>query len=301
LAIGSFDARIRVWNTIQGRELRTWKAHENSITSLSYSTATGDELVSVTGNLLRAQDTIPGRLRVWDVQRQLERLAISASKTHIARLAIHPQYTHIATASLDGTCSIWDVRQGARVATFRAGGFPIFDVAFHPDGRQIALASADGNIYLYDWVTRRSAGILQGHTESVICVSYSPDGNTLVSSSLTIQLSGTHPTIIDNGTVRLWNVPKRQAIQIIDGLDYPVWQARFSPDGRYLLTGGGIPLPEQPLELKLWDALTLELLTDHSTSTGGAIFGIAFHPNGSTYAAGGYGENVQLHFLPPKR
>jgi WD40 repeat protein len=100
-------------------------------------------------------------------------------------------------------------------------------VVFSPDGRLLASAasleaithaSADAGIRLRDSSTGQLVAKLEGHTEWVCSLAFAPDGKKLASSSL-------------DGTVRIWDVAKREAIRVII---YPAHKIAFSPDGKKL-------------------------------------------------------------------
>ena len=58
---------------------------------------------------------------------------------------------------------------------------------------------------------------------------------------------------------------------------YPVLSAAFSPDGRFILTGGG----DNRVEARLWDAATGAPIPN-ATLVHKALVGIvAFHPDGN--------------------
>ena len=77
-------------------------------------------------------------------------------------------------------------------------------------------------------------------------------------------------------------------------LDTPNSYVAFSPDGRTLATASAESVnPDNPGELKLWDAATGEeraVLEGHRSG----IIGLAFSPDGSTLATGGYDQLVKL-------
>ena len=78
----------------------------------------------------------------------------------------------------------------------------------------------------------RSPIRLRGHEKAVICLAFHPDGNRMASG-------GT------DGTVRVWDLASRRAIQVIRGTGGPIHAVAFSPDGRWLASGdarGGLRL-----------------------------------------------------------
>jgi WD40 repeat protein len=120
---------------------------------------------------------------------------------------------------------------------------------FSPDGRRVLTASRDNTARLWDAATGKEVVILRGHQAHIYSAVFSPDGARVLTAS-------------DDGTARLWDPATGKEIAVLHGgrsepglafLDKfgetPVTSAKFSPDGRYVLTLSG-PFP------RLWDAAT---------------------------------------------
>jgi WD40 repeat protein len=148
-------------------------------------------------------------------------------------VAFSPDGSFVATASSDNTATLWSAR-GVPYKVLSGHSAAINDVAISPDSGRVATASGDGTIGLWDRDGHRVA-TLRGHTNIVGSVAFSPDGQWILSSSL-------------DSSVRLWardGTPmerlRRQAsassqdddpLLLAPGPSF----ARFSPDGRQLMT-----------------------------------------------------------------
>ena len=111
---------------------------------------------------------------------------------------------------------------------------------------------------------------LQSHTDEVFSVSFSPDGTTLASGSA-------------DGTIKLWDVAKRQNIATLEGHTSWITSIAFSPDGKTLASGSGY-------SLNLWDVATgTNIATlDRSSQS------VSFSPDGTILASGYFGGAVKL-------
>jgi len=111
----------------------------------------------------------------------------------------------------------------------------IKDAIFSPDGKLVASAGAEGVVFLWDADTGRQLQSFVGHPGGVGLVAFSPDGKYLVtgegdSSFLDEDLEVETPA---DSTIRLWNVATGVNIKSFKASKFD-----FTPDGKYLATGG---------------------------------------------------------------
>ncbi|WP_007514696.1 MULTISPECIES: WD40 repeat domain-containing serine/threonine protein kinase [Pseudofrankia] len=123
---------------------------------------------------------------------------------------------------------------------------------------------------------------LIGHTGDVRSVAFAPGGRTLVSSS-------------DDGTVRLWDISKRNAPEALgapltEHADN-VYGVAFAPDGRTIASASA------DNTVRLWDVSNLSApkplgapLTGHT----GYVYSVAFAPDGRTLASASFDTTVRL-------
>ncbi|MDY7078293.1 MAG: WD40 repeat domain-containing protein [Chloroflexota bacterium] len=106
------------------------------------------------------------------------------------------------------------------------------------------------------------------NTDHVVSVAYSPDGQLLSASKA-------------NGQVQVWDTKTHRAALTIDVGKDPInwiWGLAYSPDGRFLATGGNAPI-------RIWDTSTGAEVTSLSGHTG-LVYGLAFSPDGRFLASG---------------
>lgn len=114
----------------------------------------------------------------------------------------------------------------------------VHDVEYAPGGELLASASKDGTVRLWDVATPhrpRPLAVLAGHTGEVVALAFAPGGRRLASGG-------------DDGTIRLWDVPAARPLtapttvrplMTLPAADGAVHALAYTPDGRFLATGGG--------------------------------------------------------------
>jgi WD40 repeat protein len=146
----------------------------------------------------------------------------------------------------------------------------IYSVAFSPDGRWLASGDANGTVSLWDTNDPLQAQyLLYGHDARVWSVAFSPDGRWLASGS-------------SDWTVRLWPLDTtdsdaldetdlEESARVLRGHGSGVLYVAFSPDGRWLVSGGS------DWTVRLWemsDSSVRRQLLGHESD----VWSVAFSP-----------------------
>lgn len=158
----------------------------------------------------------------------------------------------------------------------------ITGMAFSPDGNRLATSSDDETARLWDVGSDKSA-TLSGHNFPVMSIVWNHAGTQLV----TVAGDETRPT--KGGETFLWSAEGTKVKEWTDHTKATLCAA-FSPDDRYLITGG---LDDRAIVYDLKDEKTLGFYGGHQRPVN-AIF---FLPNGKSVASIGGGRNKGGHLL----
>ena len=220
----------------------------------------------------------------------------------------------VVSAGEGGIIKLWNLRDNT-VTTFRGHTAAINSVAFSPNGELLASGGDDWNFRLWEVSGRQNIATLHhvtGGTQwQVKAVAFSPDGELLATAGKHVKLwrisdQTEIATLQHNeyvwtlafsrdgqllaagdgrGTVKVWDVQKRQAIARLEGDTNSVYSVAFSPDSRILASAG------YQGQIKLWNVANWELLG--TLKNPGTAFTVDFSIDGKALASTGY-ETVSL-------
>jgi WD40 repeat protein len=265
LATGSLDQTARLWDTSVRRQPDILRKPRERSNCVAFS-PDGKLLATNAGSTVTVRDTA----RAEEVGTRLHH------GTPVRGVAFFPDGRTLASAGADGKVQLWSVSSRQELAAFQAKKGPIASLALSPDGRFLAVAG--GGVSVWDTVSHREMATLPSLKVAVdVSVGFSPDGRTLAAAG--------------EGSLRLWGMAERQVVGTLVDEPWPavldIQALAYSPDGRFLATGGAEP------SVRLWDTRTkrlVALLQGHKF----AVHSLAFSPDGKTLAVGDSSGGLKL-------
>ena len=233
LVSGSYDKTIRKWNISTGEcnliiETPRW-VHAVALSP------DNKHLVSVHKWL--------SSIYVWDVSTGHRILGpLKGHTSDVFTVVYSPDARRILSGSSDGSVTVWDSTTGEILfGPVTAHSNIIRSISFHPSGESFVTGSDDETLTIWD--ANNFKPIHKNicvHSGWVSLVQYSPDGTLLLSASLdrTLRLSDAN-----NGR------PTCDSVQNACG----VYSATFSPDGRWVASGG------RDGRVQIWEVHDLDL------------------------------------------
>ena len=230
LAAGSWDGTIKIWDTKSWEELQLVKTHEESVASIVFDGEKGLISAGLDGRLLHWTAEVPGL-------RASAMIAGRADSVWVA--AYSPDGDKLFVGGREKRFEIWDVESQKLMVT-RAGHPTTRCASFSPDGKTLATGGDDGKIFLCSAATGETENTLLGHRGPVSVVLFTEDGGTLVSAC-------------DRGLVKLWDVATGSEKATWREHKQQIYGGQISPDGKWLITGGGNWTTGDPGELIVWE------------------------------------------------
>jgi WD40 repeat protein len=273
-ATASFDGTVKIWDYSTGKEIRALKVSKEPVYGVSFN---NDGSVLATCGDDKA-------IRFWNPKDG--KLIKELPKAHaniVQWVAFSPDGKYLASASTDKTVKLWDAKEGKELKSFTGHKDSVYSVAFNKDGTQFASCGNDGLVKIYD---------VKGMNEIKSMMVDLPK------KEVKIEPKKEEPKDKDKDKKPKKDAGKKEEPKEIRDAFTVV---AFSPDGKYVLTGGNDKF------LRYWnladgkEAKKMEPITQY-------IFGLAISRDGKYVATAGYGGALRVYdaasgnrVYPPKQ
>lgn len=250
-----------------------------------------------------ASSSRDGILRVWSLDPVSQgknslllkpKWQVNAHRKGANTLAFSPNGEIIATGGNDAMVRVWEVKSGKKLSEVIGGTYSVPSLKFSLDSRTLAIVN--GNfVRLRDVETGRIVGSFRVQ-ESLYCVDFDPAGSYLAVGSSENQLY-------------LWKIDEafrtgsdNYPLPVVlathqghpGGVSALVWQIRYSPDGKFLISAGGDGM------IKVVDARDYKQVMEIDAHYL-AVTSLAFSPDSQQFASGGLDGIVRIWSLDQLR
>ena len=174
----------------------------------------------------------------------------------------------------DQLISVWNMVTGQLFRELKGHLSDITSLAFSPDGTRLVSGSMDGSIKWWDLGSKQRPFFLGRSGARLQAIAARADGVFVA------MVSGSHgkPAMLE-----LWNMTTGQREWTQDASEDFAGSVLFSPDGREIITAGGIIGKKG--EIKTWNALSGMLLDSWTTDF--TCYGLAINADGTLLASAG--------------
>ena len=256
IVTASADNSARVWDASTGLPTTELLKHGEWVLSAEFSPDGGRIVTASRDNIVR----------VWEI---LGGPALPESLKHtgaVSSAQFSANGKKIVTASADHTAQVWDSNTGQPLTPPLGHGDWVLSAQFSRDGAQIVTASMDNTARVWDTQNGRElTGPLRHRSwkysgsDVVPLAVFAPDGNQVLTAG--------------DDIARVWQIPTGAIVVQTGRHKNTVTSARFSPDGRRIVTGSW------DKTARVWDAQNGQPLTDPLPHAG-AVTSVQFSPDG---------------------
>lgn len=257
---GIDDAQIVAWDLLTGEVVfNTSRLGTNRVFYSSDKT----ELYAAHPN---------GEVTVYDTERGARQTSFQGHTAYNDTAAFYGDEGWLALGGLNGEVKVWDTFERQSLASLGAHELKVSALAFSPDGTLLATGGDDGVVHLWNWRDREQLATVEVSSPPVT-LAFSPDGAQFA--------IGTAQNI------RLVSLEDPTLVRTIDSGTNGAETLLYSPDGRYVVSGGS------GMEMVIWDAAT-GLLVAQLPGTNGVRSSAAFSPDGNVLVTSVLGGAVNL-------
>ncbi len=196
---------------------------------------------------------------------------LTGHSNYVQQVAFSADSQTLATSSADKTIRLWNVASGEPLKVLTGHQNGVFAVDFIAGGKQLVSGSFDRSLRLWDVSSGVSLRLFQGHEAGIGDLSI--HGKRVFSAS-------------NDGTVRSWNLALPYQQQL--GLPSSPIPNALSPDLKTVAVGF------KNGDLRLYDAITAQLLWEKQQAHEGMLIRLAFNPKGDLLASGSADKTAKI-------
>lgn len=262
LASGSEDNTVKIWKMPDALDVKTIPAHSGNVTSVAFF-PDGNSLASAGWDKT---------VKVWSLPDLAMKRSFGGHASPVNRVAVHKDGAVLITASDDQTVRLWSDKTGSQLAELNPEMGDVKALAVSPDGQILAAGGTE-----LKFLTFPDGNLLKANSDyiyGVRALAFSPDGKRLA-AALGMEKK-----------LELWALNSGE-ISLEGAFKDSDWIncAAFSPDGRFLFTGGSA--------VKKWDLASgqaVETFEGHSDE----IYSVAVSPEGKMIASASNDKTIKL-------
>jgi WD40 repeat protein len=235
IATASDDKTAKIWDIRSGKELHTLYGHTKNVTSAKFS-SDGKRITTISND---------NTIRIWDVASSnlLQTLEADEDRVAFSELSPDGKYFLIIQKSTNTNRSkvdIWDIVSGKLLYTLEDSTMnDIHSLDFSQDSKYILTQNDAANTMMWEISSAKLLHSFKmkyvskwtnGNSKGISSVKFSPDGKLII-NLLDVETRLYNSEKKDR-SADIWDVAMNTLLYTLDD----VCSARFSPDGKFILT-----------------------------------------------------------------
>ena len=169
-----------------------------------------------------------GRVTLWDLEKERVPHILMNQESPATDVKFSPDGSHAACSFVDGRIAFMEFPDFSKREMFRVSEKPVVGLTWSPDSDEFAYGTREGELGIYHVKERKSRVLYRLEKGRVMDLSWDPLGDRIAVATST-------------GAVLLVEVASGKATQIHQEIfeGAPVHSVSWSPQGTYLVMGGG--------------------------------------------------------------
>lgn len=192
----------------------------------------------------------------------------------------HPKNDRVASGNIDGLIEIWDAQNGERIITLEEREDSVKSLKWSPDGSLLASSYAQtGTVRIWNADTGAAILVMKEISRPlwILLLDWKPDGKEIAVRVLQE----------DGGKIKIFDA--LTGIEKLSwGNKYETSALKWSPDGSFLVSGGGIGGV-----IRLWDVATGQLVQTFDGDSYVADM-LAWSPDSMLLASNGHDQKIRI-------
>jgi len=216
-----------------------------------------------------------GMIAQWDLKGSIDGQLICKLDSPVYSMCYLNQAGKIILGSSKGNLHVVDLLESREEKNLIAHSQSIFDILHVPERKLIITSGFDGMLIFWEAETYMVQARIQLSGKSARCMSLHPDRNQLAVG-------------FSDHSIRIVNLDTLQTSNTLTGHTNSVFSVSYSPDGRFLLSGG------RDVTLKIWDVENSYELVKTITAHLLHINSIVYNFGGSLIATGSMDKTIKI-------